>query len=84
LQLPIILEHLQSEQKQNAHRLAQVLKVGKHELEVSLEKNFSGVTLVDPPSRIPSVSRPQSIGGNYSWLWWVIGIAVILFLMIKK
>lgn len=84
LQLPIMLEHLRSEQGQNTHRLAQVLKVGKHELEVSLEKSFSGVALVDPPSRSTSVSRPQSTGGNYTWLWWVIGIAVALFLMIKK
>jgi hypothetical protein len=83
LRLPIMLEHLRSEQGQNTHRLAQVLTVGKHELEVSLEKTFSGVALVDPPSRITSVSRLQSTG-NYRWLWWVIGIAVVLFLMIKK
>jgi hypothetical protein len=84
LRLPIMLEHLRSEQGQNTHRLAQVLRVGKHELDVSLEKTFSGVALVDPPSRITSVSWPQSTGGNYRWLWWVIGIAAVLFLMIKK
>src|SRR5258708_17644236 len=70
LQLPIMLEHLRSEQGQSTHRLAQVLKVGKHELEVSLEKSFSGVALVDPPSRFTSVSRPQSAGSDYRWLWW--------------
>ena len=84
LQLPIMLEHLRSEQGQNTHRLAQVLQVGKHELEVSLEKNFSGVTLGDPPSRITSVSRPQSTGGSYRWLWWAIGMAVVLFMMMMR
>jgi hypothetical protein len=84
LQLPIMLEHLRSEQGQNTHRLAQVLKVGKHELEVSLEKSFSGVALVDPPSRFTSVSRPQSSDGDYRWLWWIIGIGAVLFLIVKK
>jgi hypothetical protein len=85
VQLPIMLEHLRGEQGHNTHRLAQVLKIGKHELEVSLEKNFSGVALIDPPSRLTSVNRSQSAGNDYRWLWWVvIGIAVLLFLMIRK
>jgi hypothetical protein len=79
-----MLEHLRSEQGQNTHRFAQILKVGKHELEVSLEKSFSRVALVDPPSRFTSVSRPQSAGGDYRWLWWIIGIGALLFLMMKK
>jgi hypothetical protein len=84
VQLPIMLEHLRSEQGQNTYRLAQVLKIGKHELEVSLEKNFSGVALVDPPSRFTTVNQPKSTGSDYRWLWWIIGIAVFLFLIVKK
>jgi hypothetical protein len=84
VQLPMMLEHLRGEQGQNTHRLAQVLTVGKHELEVPLEKDFSGVALVDPPSRFTSVNRPQSAGGDYRWVWWVIGTGVFLFLMMKK
>jgi hypothetical protein len=84
VQLPIMLEHLRGEQGQNTHRLAQVLRIGKHELEVSLEKNFSGVTLIDPPSRFAATTQTQSTGGDYRWLWWVIGIGVVLFLMMKK
>jgi hypothetical protein len=79
-----MLEHLRSEQGQNTHRLAQVLKIGKHELEVSLEKGFSGVALVDPPSRFASTGTSKSAGSDYRWLWWVIGIAVLLYLMTRK
>jgi len=81
-QLPVMLEHLRREQGQQTHRLAQVLRVGKHELEVSLEKNFSGVALVDPPTRTISVGQTSS--GDYKWLWWIIGIAVLIFLMTRK
>ena len=84
MQLPMMLEHLRSEQGQNTHRLAQVLTVGKHELEVSLEMNFSGVALVDPPSKFTTVSRTQSTGSDYRWLWWIIGIAAFLFLVMKR
>ncbi len=34
VQLPMMLEHLKGEQGQRTHRLAQILKIGKHELEV--------------------------------------------------
>jgi hypothetical protein len=84
LQLPIMLEHLRSEQGQNTHRLAQVLKIGKHELEVSLERTFSGVALVDPPSRFASVSLQHSTGNDYRWFWWIIGIAIFLFWILKR
>jgi len=84
LQLPVMLSHLRSEQGQNTHRLAQVLKVGRHELEVTLDKDFSGVTLTDPPTRssfsynAPTASENAS---KYSWVWWAIGIGVLLFFM---
>jgi len=83
IQLPIMLEHLRSEQGQSTHRLAQVLKIGNHELDVSLEKNFSGIALIDPPSKLSSAGTSKS-AGDYRWLWWVIGIAVFLFLVTRK
>jgi hypothetical protein len=82
LQLPVMLSHLRSEQGQNTHRLAQVLKIGRHELEVTLEKDFSGVALVEPPTRAASYS-PVPIS-NYRWVWWIIGIGLLLYLMIHK
>lgn len=85
LQLPVMLSHLRSEQGQNTHRLAQVLKVGRHELEVNLEKGFSGVALIDPPTRATSSYNPASTyTSDYRWVWWVIGIAIFLFVVTRK
>jgi hypothetical protein len=82
LQLPMMIEHLRSSHGSNTHRLAQVLQIGKHELEVSLEKGFSGVALVDPPTRIYSPANTKS--GGYRWLWWVVGVGILLFLILRK
>jgi hypothetical protein len=85
LQLPVMLSHLRSEQGQNTHRLAQVLKVGRHELEVNLDKDFSGVALIDPPTRaLASPYMASSSMSDYRWVWWIIGIAVFLFLATRK
>lgn len=85
MQLPVMLTHLRSEQGQNTHRLAQVLKVGRHELEVNLEKDFSGVALIDPPTRVTGSYIPASAStGNYRWIWWVIGIVIVLFFLTRK
>ena len=75
-QLPVMLRHLHTDEGRYTHRLAQVLKVGKHELELLLDKSASGVRLEDPAPRI--VERGSESGKNdYSWLWWV-GVAVII------
>jgi uncharacterized protein YbgA (DUF1722 family) len=47
LQLPAMIEHLRSEAGQHTHRLAQVLKIGNHELELLLDKSASGVALLN-------------------------------------
>lgn len=81
LQLPVMISHLKSAQGENTHRIAQVLKIGKHELEVSLERNFSGVALVEPSYRTTSNSASN---GDYRWLWWIAGIALFIFFIAKK
>ncbi|WP_456663548.1 hypothetical protein [Bradyrhizobium sp. LB13.1] len=88
LQLPVMLTHLRTEQGLNTHRLAQVLKVGRHELEVTLERDFTGVALMDPPTKTMPSSRSSQINGTntggYNWVWWIIGIALLLFFMTRK
>jgi hypothetical protein len=76
-QLPVLLAHLQSEQGNHTHRLAQILQIGKHELELAVDKKMSGVVLVD---RVPIESFGSQLrnNGNWKWLWWVLGI-IILF-----
>lgn len=86
LQLPVMLSHLRSEAGQSTHRLAQVLKVGRHELEVNLKRDFSGVALIDPPTRPPppSYNSASASTSDYRWFWWVIGIAIFLFFITRK
>jgi len=83
IQLPVMLDHLRSETGHNTYRLAQVLQIGRHELELSLEKHFQGVQLVEP-SIYKTAAQNVGSSGDWKWLWWLIGIALLLFLMIRK
>lgn len=77
LQLPVMLAHLQSEAGRQTHRLAHVLKLGNHELELNIDKNASGVTLVEPTIVRSSVGEV----GNYKWLWWIAAAIAILYFL---
>ena len=44
-QLPVLMDHLNSSHGKLTHRLAQVAKVGKHDLEILLDRNSTGVRL---------------------------------------
>jgi hypothetical protein len=78
-----MLDHLRSERGQSTYRLAQVLQIGRHELELSLEQDFQGVELVEP-SIYKTAAQNVGSGGDWKWLWWLIGIALLLFLMMRK
>lgn len=81
-QLPVMLAHMSSEDAAHTHRLAQVLKVGKHELELLVDKTASGVRLETwTPREI--MGRKSVSGGepSWAWLWWLIGIGALLWLI---
>jgi hypothetical protein len=82
LQLPVMIEHLRSEAGQHTHRLVQVLKVGNHEVELALDKNASGVAIVEPWTARPTAAFGQA--ANYKWLWWIVAAIVVLFLIAHK
>ena len=48
--VPVMLEHLRSEGGRHTRRLAEVLKIGQHEFEITLDRSWSGVTLWSRPS----------------------------------
>jgi hypothetical protein len=77
--LPAMLEHLRQDADGHTKRLARILKVGKHELEILIDRGASGAQLEE--------WRPQSSMGaaSLSWLWWLLGIiGVILFFVLRK
>jgi hypothetical protein len=71
-QLPVMLEHLRNNGT-HTHRLAQLLKVGKHELEVLADKHANGVTLAEP---VPVGVGSATSGGN--GLIWLLVIGALL------
>ncbi len=80
-QLPVMFEHMGGVNGRNTHRLAQVLKIGKHELELLIDKKASGVKLEEPS--IVTRAGAASSGIGYTWLWWLAGILALLFLFAR-
>jgi hypothetical protein len=81
-QLPVLLGHLRSDDSRHTHRLAHILKVGKHELELLIDKTASGVTIEEPSvlSRASSAASSRDL----SWLWWVVGIGLLLLFLYSQ
>lgn len=74
-QLPVLIDHLNSEKGSLTTHAAQVLKVGKHEVQVVVTDGVNGVSET-APVRIQESS-------DYSWIWWVVGIIFVLWLLSK-
>ena len=82
-QVPIMLEHLRGGEGQYTHRLAQVLEIGKHKLEILVDKVATGVKLEEPSAVSTNASVSGSSGFGYGWIWWLIVGAVILFFVMR-
>jgi hypothetical protein len=70
--VPVMLEHLRSDDGRHTHRLAEILKVGKHELEITLDRSSSGVALLEP-----SLFRNQV--RNIPWVWFILAGLVLWY-----
>jgi hypothetical protein len=78
--LPVLIEHLRQDSSNMTKRAAHTLTVGKHELEVLIDRKASGASLEEWSSS--SGSARQS---NMAWLWLVLGIAaIVLFFALRK
>jgi hypothetical protein len=80
LQLPIMQDHLRGEAGLQTYRLAQSLKLGNHELELLIDKNATGVAIVEPNSLLYSPTKRAS----FKWLWWAAAAAVVLFIFTRS
>jgi hypothetical protein len=72
-QMPVMLAHLRSTQGDYTQRLAQILRVGRHELELRLDRHSRGVAVLEP-------NAIRASGSNENvWLRWVlIGVGLLL------
>ena len=82
-QIPIMLEHLRGSEGQYTHRLVQVFEIGKHKLEILVDKATTGVKLEEPSAVSTKASVTSSSGFGYGWVWWLIAGAVILFFVVR-
>ncbi len=74
-QLPVLLNHLQSDKGNLTTHAAQILKVGKHEVRVEINERVNGVSEIAP-------ARPKKLSDN-SWVWWVVGVIILLIIFNK-
>ena len=77
-QIPIMLEHLRSGDGCHTHRLVQVLEIGKHKLEISVDTATTGVRLEEPLAVSAKAFAAGSSASGRGWAWWLIAGAVIL------
>ena len=70
--VPVMLEHLRSDDGRHTHQLAEVLKIGKHELEIILDRSSSGVTLSEP-----SLTRHQA--RYVPWIWLILAGLILWY-----
>ena len=80
LQLPVMLEHLKSEAGENTHRMAQTLVVGRHELELLIDRDAVAIVLEEwkPPVVARTMIATASGGGD--WMTWAFVIGAIILI----
>lgn len=82
LQTPAMLDHLASDSERHTTRMAHVVKVGKHELEILADRDATGLTLEDPKPG----TRYGGGGGssnNTGCIIAVIVVAIIIYAIIQ-
>lgn len=72
-QLPVLMNHLNSEKGTFTTHVEQMLNVGKHEVHIVFNKLVNGIS-----ETAPVVPYKKS---NYSWIWWIIAIIFVLWLL---
>ena len=69
IQLPVLMKHLKSEKGTLTTHVAQILKVGKHEVRVVFNKYVKGISETAPVRR------------DYSWIWTIFWIIFVFWLL---
>jgi hypothetical protein len=75
VQIPVMLKHLRSDDRRHTHRMAEVLRIGMHELEILVDRDSSGVVLMEPSSAIERVSAEA----GHLWLLWLLIAGAVLW-----
>ncbi len=82
-QLPVLLRHLREDEEDFTHRLRQTFKVGKHQLDMFLDKAASGVRLNEPYRYAMEGSGASSSSPrNFAWFWFALLVGFILLFLL--
>jgi hypothetical protein len=77
-ELPIFLAQIRNNGKVMS-RVTRTLRIGKHECVVAFDPKASGIT-----DSIYVPALPKTGSALPSWLWWIAGGAILLFLITKR
>lgn len=75
--LPIMLDHVRSDAQGVTKRLAEIVRVGKHEVHILVDRKAKGVTLHSYP---PATSQG---GGGGAAILWIGAILLLLFFIFR-
>lgn len=79
-QVPVMIEHLRSAGSHTG-RLAQIVRIGKHELELLMDNTEAGARIEDPAPA--GIARTATLTHHSVIIWAVLIIAFIVFLIIS-
>jgi hypothetical protein len=82
VQVPVMLEHMRSAGSHTT-RLAQIVHVGKHELELLMDKKATGVQAEDP-TRLMSSTSPSSRTFSVGTVLLILIVIFTIFLMFAQ
>ena len=80
-QIPILLKHLRGNEGQFTRRLAQVLEIGNHKLEVLVDVATTGVNLEEPSAISIKRTGQGSSGSGYGWVWYIAAVVITLVIL---
>jgi hypothetical protein len=76
-QLPMLMSHLNSQKGTLTNHVAQVVKVGKHQVKIIVDEQVQGIS-----EAMPTIPKDEGTSsGGLGWLWWIVGAGVALWLM---
>lgn len=78
IQLPAMLEHMREDIAGRTSRMAQTLKIGKHELELLIDPKAQGVSLEE--YKLERARSVTSFWDDWGWVFWLMAIAGLYLL----
>lgn len=77
IQLPMMLSHMREDIARRTSRMAQTLKIGKHELELLIDPKAQGVSLEE--YKVERSLSASSFWDDWSWAVWLLVIVGLYF-----